>query len=318
MSAFVIFNPAAGHGRGARRIELYRKLLDTHLGPHEWVRTEAAGGEGELAERALREGADLVVAVGGDGTWSQVADRLVASGELEVALGVLPAGTGNDFARSLGISYGSPEKAVAALAARKTRRIDVGRVVSPWRPAAMGSAGAAGELKLRKAPRHFLNVVGFGFDVAVIDATAGARLLRGAALYKLTAMQQLLLYRSARLRLSSREGWSVEGRHLILTISNGRIFGGGFPIAPGASLRDGRLDACAIRDASPLGRARLFGLAGKGRHVGAPGVAVRQDRAFTVRFEEAVRYEVDGDVHESPTGEVRIEAVPEALSVVVP
>jgi len=316
MSAFVIFNPASGHGRGARRIELYRKLLDTHLGSHEWARTEKAGDEGELAERALREGADLVVAVGGDGTWSQVADRLIASGESEVALGVLPAGTGNDFARSLGISYGSPEEAVAALAARKTRRIDVGRVVSPWRSAAVGSAGGAGDLS--KAPRHFLNVVGFGFDVAVIRATTDARFLRGAALYKLTAMQQLLLYRSARLRLSSGEGWSVEGRHLILTISNGRIFGGGFPIAPGASLRDGRLDACAIRDASPLGRARLFGLAGKGRHVGAPGVAVHQDRAFTVRFEEAVRYEVDGDVHESPTGEVRIEAVPEALSVVVP
>ena len=316
MSAFVIFNPASGHGRGARRIELYRKLLDRRLGSHEWVRTEAAGDEGELAEHALREGADLVVAVGGDGTWSQVADRLVASGESEVALGVLPAGTGNDFARSLGISYGSPEEAVAALAARKTRRIDVGRVVSPWRPAAVGSARAAGDLM--DAPRHFLNVVGFGFDVAVIDATAGARFLRGAALYKLTAMQQLLLYQSARLRLSSGEGWSVEGRHLILTISNGRIFGGGFPIAPGASLRDGRLDACAIGDASPLGRARLFGLAGKGRHIGAPGVTVRQDSAFTVRFEEAVRYEVDGDVHESPTGEVRIESVPEALSVVVP
>ena len=130
-----------------------------------------------------------MVAVGGDGTWSQVADRLVSSGESEVALGVLPAGTGNDFARSLGISYGGPGEAVAALAARKTRRIDVGRVVSPWRPAAGGSAGAGGDLS--EAPRHFLNVVGFGFDVAVIDATAGARFLRGAALYKLTAMQQL-------------------------------------------------------------------------------------------------------------------------------
>ena len=312
----MIFNPASGHGRGARRIEMYRALLDRQLDSYEWARTEAPGHEGELTRRAVAEGADLVVAVGGDGTWSHVADRLVALGRPDVALGVLPAGTGNDFARSLGIRYGNPEEAVAALAACRTVRIDVGRVVSAWRPATTGSASR--DRKLRESPRHFLNVVGFGFDVAVIDATAGARLLRGAALYKLTAMQQLLLYRSPRLRLSNGEGWSVEGRHLILTVSNGRIFGGGFPIAPGASLRDGRLDACAIRDASPLGRARLFGLAGKGRHIGAPGVAVRQDRAFTVRFEEAVRYEVDGDVHESPTGEVRIEAVPEALSVVVP
>ena len=192
----------------------------------------------------------------------------------------------------------------------------MGRVVSGWRPAATLQAAAG--TAWRETPRHFLNLVGFGFDVAVIDATLRARFLRGAVLYKLTAMQQLLLYRSPRLRLSNGEGWSTEGRHLILTISNGRIFGGGFPIAPDADLRDGRLDACAIADASAMGRARLFGLVEKGKHVGAKGVTLRQERTFTVRFDEPVRYEVDGDVHQSRTGEVRLDVVPSALSVIVP
>lgn len=316
MSTFVIFNPASGHGRGARRIPIYRGLLNRHLDSYEWAATTAPGEEAALADGAIAGGARRVVAVGGDGTWSQVADRVVASGRQDVSLGLLAAGTGNDFARSLGLSYGDPEHAVAALAAGRTRRIDVGRVVSDWRPA-VTLESAAGE-EWRESPRHFLNLVGFGFDVAVIDATLRARFLRGAVLYKVTAMQQLLLYRSPRLRLSNGAGWSTEGRHLILTISNGRIFGGGFPIAPDADLQDGRLDACAIADASPVRRARLFSLVGKGRHVGAKGVTLRQERTFTVRFDERVRYEVDGDVHQSRTGELQLDVVPSALSVIVP
>ena len=316
MRTFVIFNPASGHGRGARRIPLYRGLLDKHLGSYQFASTRAPGEEAALADRAIAEGARRIVAVGGDGTWSQVADRVVACGRPDVSLGLLAAGTGNDFARSLGLSYADPEQAVAALAAGRTRRIDVGRVVSEWRRAPRPEV-AAGE-PWRDTPRHFLNLVGFGFDIAVIDATLRARFLRGAVLYKVTALQQLLLFKSPRLRLSDGGGWSTEGKHFMLTISNGRIFGGGFPIAPDADLQDGRLDACAIADASPVGRARLFSLAEKGRHVGLKGVALRQDRTFAVRFDQPVRYEVDGDVHQSRTREVRVDVVPSALSVVVP
>ena len=313
---FVIFNPASGHGRGARRIPLFRELLDRHLDSYAWASTTAPGEEAELADGAIAGGARLVVAVGGDGTWSHVADRVVASGRRDVALGLLASGTGNDFGKSLGLSYADPEQSVAALAAGRTRRIDVGRVVSGWRPAPtpQAASGAA----WRDEPRHFLNLVGFGFDIAVIDASQRARFLRGAVLYKVAALQQLFLYRSPRLRLSDARGWSTEGRHLMLTISNGRIFGGGFPIAPDADLEDGRLDACAISDSSPVGRARLFRLAEKGRHVREKEVSLRQDRGFAVRFDRRVRYEVDGDVHQSRTGEVRVDVVPSALPVIVP
>ena len=316
MRSFVIFNPASGHGRGARRIPLYRGLLDKHLESYQWASTTAPGEEAALADKAIAAGAKLMVAVGGDGTWSQVADRVVTSGRSDVSLGLLASGTGNDFAKSLGLSYGDPEQAVAALAAGRIRRIDVGRVVSEWRPAPRPEVASG--VAWRDTPRHFLNLLGFGFDIAVIDASLRARFLRGAVLYKVTALQQLFLYKSPRLRLSDGGGWSTEGRHLMLTISNGRIFGGGFPIAPDADLQDGRLDACAIADASPVGRARLFRLAEKGRHVNEKGVALRQDRTFAVRFDQRVRYEVDGDVHQSRTGEVRVDVVPSALSVVVP
>ena len=316
MDCFVIFNPAAGRGAGTRRLPIYRELLDRHLGTYRWALTTAPGEEAALAEAALADGARLVVAVGGDGTWSQVADRVASSGRSDVDLGLLAAGTGNDFARSLGIRYDDPERAVAALAAGRTRRIDVGRVDAEWRRCPKPEA--AGAEPWRTAPRHFLNHVGFGFDVAVIDAARRLRFLKGGSLYRAAALQQLFLYRGLHLRASDGADWNVEGRRLLLTISNGRVFGGGLPIAPDADLEDGLLDACAIADASPLGRARLFGLAVKGRHLGAGEVCHRRQRTFTVLHDGPLRYEVDGEVLQSRSGQVRVRAVSGALSVIVP
>ncbi|MDE0651330.1 MAG: diacylglycerol kinase family protein, partial [Gammaproteobacteria bacterium] len=121
---FVIFNPASGHGRGARRIPLYRELLDRHLASWEWAATTAPGEEAELADRAIAGGAKLVVAVGGDGTWSQVADRVVAAGRPDVVLGLLASGTGNDFGKSLGLSYGTGRRAAPGGCARRVPELD--------------------------------------------------------------------------------------------------------------------------------------------------------------------------------------------------
>ena len=316
MDPFVIFNPASGRGRGAQRIPLYRELLGRHLGPYRWASTEAPGEEAALAERALASGARLVIAVGGDGTWSQVADRVAACGRRDVDLGLLAAGTGNDFARSLGIDYGDPERAVVALAAGRTRRIDVGRVVDEWRPCARPEG--AGAQPWRTEPRHFLNHVGFGFDVAVIDAARRIRFLKGEPLYKLAALGQLFSYPGLCLKVSDDDDWLTEGRRLLLTVSNGRVFGGGLPIAPHADLQDGRLDVCAIANASPLRRARLFGLAVKGRHLGATEVSLCRNRTFTVRHDGPLRYEVDGDVLQSRSGTICLQTVPGGLSVIVP
>src|SRR5690606_21003608 len=111
------------------------------------------------------------------------------------------------------------------------------------------------------------------------------------------------------------------GRRLILTLSNGRFFGGGFPIAPGATVDDGLLHACVIRDAGPLRRAALFNRAERGRHLGAPEVELLSDRSFSVRFPAEgppPRFEIDGDVYASLGHTVAVELIPGALEVVVP
>lgn len=289
----------------------YRELLEARLPGVEFGVTQWAGHEYELAERALDEGFRLLVAVGGDGTWSHVADRVVASGRTDVAMGVLPAGTGNDFGRSLSLRYGDPADAVERLVRGSPVSVDVGRVNTASRPAEAGK-GHQADARIR----HFINVVGVGFDVAVVDAAAGARFLKGEVLYKVTALQQLFRFPGTELSVRDAAGTTVARRHLMLTVTNGAYFGGGFPIAPAARIDDGRLHACHIGDASPLRRMALFGKAGKGRHVEEPEVETRTSSRFVISSAGPIRFEADGDIYETSVPELDLEILPGALRVV--
>ena len=306
---FVIFNPASGRGRGRARIAAYRSLLTEALDDVTFGETTRAGEERELADHAAAEGYDVVVAVGGDGTWSNVADRLVASGRDDVTLGILPSGTGNDFGRNFGYDPKRPADAVRVIAEGHTRRIDVGRV---------DTDSASEHHPDRWEPRHFLNLIGFGFDIAVIDAAKDARFLRGELLYKITALQQLFRFPGIGARVAATDGRERELHQLMLTVSNGRFFGGGFPIAPDATVDDGKLHACLIGDAAPFTRLKLFNLAERGRHVTADQVEIIDDAAFRLTFDAPVRFEMDGDVRKSAGPEIEVRCMPAALQVAAP
>lgn len=315
---FVVFNPASGRGRGAKRLDTYRALLDEHLPGYAFGVTEKAGDEYTLAERAMDDGHDLVVAVGGDGTWSHVADRVMQR-DGEVALSVLPAGTGNDFARNLDLSFADPAAAVRALASGRERKVDIGHVLTPSAPTPIGTGAAAGRLATTSEPprtRHFLNVIGFGFDVAVVDAAASARFLRGELLYKVTALQQLFRFPGVGVRATDAEGEERDAHHLMVTVTNGAWFGGGFPIAPDGRIDDGQLHACFISDASPLQRLGLFGRAEKGKHVGDPRVEIRPSGGFRFDFGAPVRFEADGDVFLTEGSTLELEVKRAALTLV--
>ena len=306
---FVIFNPASGRGRGAKRISLYRRLLEERIPHVEYLTTSHPGEEGDLAERGMESGAEVVAAAGGDGTWSNVADRIVASGRDDVAFAMLPNGTGNDFGRGLGFHPTNASEAVGVLARGETRRVDVGRV---------DTLSASAHTPDRHEVRHFLNLVGFGFDVAVIDAAAHATFLKGELLYKVTALQQLFRFPGVRFGLRGDSGTERDDRHLMLTVSNGRYFGGGFPIAPAARTDDARLHACRILDAPPFTRLKLFNLAERGRHVESERVEVLDDSGFHLTFDAPPRFEMDGDVRQAAESEIKVRVLPAALTVVAP
>ncbi len=295
-STFVLVNPAAGRGRRRARVDQYLALLKAHLGPFEYAMTKRAGDEKAALDRALSEAIDCVIAVGGDGTWGAAADRIVASGRRDVALGLLPTGTGNDFGKSLGIRHEHADDVVRAIVERNTTTIDVGRV----------------------GGRYFLNVIGLGFDIAVIDDAARTPILRGDLLYRFCALRQLFSFPGREVEIEPAGEVPVRTRALMLTISNANYFGGSFHIAPRASLSDGLLDAVVIRDAGPFTRARLFSSVSKGTHENDPRIVFRQARSFAIRFQGALRYEVDGEVYAALASPLVVESIPHALRVCSP
>lgn len=294
---FVLVNPAAGRGRRKARLRDYLSRLEKHIGPFEAAVTARPGDEVRLLDAALKRGVDAVIALGGDGTWSAAADRILAHGRgNDVALGLLPVGTGNDFGKSIGIRHENVDAVMRAIADRTTRTVDAGKVND----------------------RYFLNVVGMGFDIAVIDDAAKTPILRGDALYKFCALKQLFRFPGVKLGIAegsnSPDTWLDV---LMLTISNANYFGGSFHIAPRASLVDGKVDLVAIHDAAPMTRAKLFDIVGKGKHEGHSKVTFRTAVSFSIHFQGTLRYEADGEVYASQSPLV-VMSVRNALKVCAP
>lgn len=287
----VIVNPASGRGLGRRRLAGVRRAF-TRVGITSVSCTEHAGDERTLAQRALDAGVTTLVAVGGDGTWSNVADTILGAGA-DCRLALLAAGTGNDFAKSLGVPAGDAAHTARLCLNGADRRVDVGRVEG----------------------RHFLNVVGFGFDTAVLEDSLRSSLLRGRALYLSAALRQLFRYPGIHVEACAA-GESWEGHHLMLIVANARYFGGSFLIAPEASPHDGLLDAISIYDAPIMGRMALFHSVIQGRHMGRPEIHARRAKSVSLRFREPPAFEADGEYRLASSAEVEVTCVPSALRIV--
>jgi diacylglycerol kinase (ATP) len=290
----VIVNPAAGRGRGARALPAVREAFAA-VGITELRQSTEREGEATVAARAVAEGYETLVAVGGDGTWSNVANAILRSGA-DCRLALVAAGTGNDFAKTAGAPAHDAAATARLVAEGAERRVDVGRVEDRW----------------------FLNIVGFGFDVAVLESVAAIKWLRGDALYLYAALRQLGSYAGAEIAITSPARARERAAHLMLVIANAKHFGGAFRIAPNASITDGMLDAVAIRDASPLRRLGLFGAVIRGTHEAMQGVDVERSRAFTLRFPSPPAYETDGEYRRAAAATVEVSCVPNALRLVVP
>jgi diacylglycerol kinase (ATP) len=232
------------------------------------------------------------VVVGGDGTCSKVATAIIES-RTKCALAVMPAGTGNDFAKTLGVTGYSPPQLVALIRRGDVSRIDVG--------AADG--------------HFFINSCGFGFDASVLEATQNVRLLKGNALYIYAALAQLLSYRGVDVEVDGAAE-AKKKRLLMAVASNGRSLGGAFRIAPTASATDGKLDFCLVADTNVAGRVRIFVGALRGRHLTLPGVTSIKADSLSLTFADNPAMEMDGELRHATSRTVRFECVPRALAVI--
>jgi len=284
-------NPAAGRGGIRANLPGVREIF-REQGITKAYETTAAGDEETLALRAVREGANTIVAVGGDGTCSRIADALIRSNS-HCRLAVVAAGTGNDFAKTLGV-----EKYHAQQIAELVKRGDETRIDVGW---------ADGH--------YFLNSCGFGFDASVLEASNRVRWLKGDAVYIYAALRQLFGYRGIDVRATGAPS-VARGSMLMVTASNGRWLGGAFQIAPKASVLDGRLDTCFFRDANVIKRVKLFVGAMRGTHVGMPSVTSVSVQRMTLTFATNPSMEMDGELRVARSCNVELRSIPRALAVI--
>lgn len=292
MKVRAIVNPRAGVSPEAA-------LRATEKGRPSWTdyeveTTREAGHATELARSAVEKDADLVIAVGGDGTVNEVARALMGS---TAALGVVPVGSGNGLARALRLPL-KPARALAAIETGVRRRIDVGRL----------NGGL------------FLNVAGTGFDAAVGAAfqkagRAGKR--RGFLGYLKLSLTEVLGYRSQALVIEAN-GEAIELRPFLVTFANGPQYGSGAVINPGAKLDDGTLEIVSFDDVRSLldlvaAAPRLF-LGGIHK---TPRYRRLSTSRATVRAGAPLVIHRDGDPADAAE-RIEVELVPGALEIVVP
>jgi diacylglycerol kinase (ATP) len=303
----VVVNPAAGGGRIARRWPDTERILAGAGLDCEVAFTARSGDATRIARQGVREGRELIVAAGGDGTINETAAGFFAEGKpigSETRFGVLPAGTGGDFRRTFDIPV-DPLAGVRVLAGRGRRRIDAGRVRYV-------------DHQGRPEERIFVNIADAGIGGEVVHrVNYGSKLLPGSVTFLLASLRALLAWKNRPLTVTID---GVQRRLLAqqVVVANCQYYGGGMRIAPMAVPDDGLLDVILIGDVSFIDSARGMGKIRKGTHLdeGNPKWEVFGGRHVEVESEFPIRVDVDG---EQPGFVPAVfEVIPGALELMVP
>jgi len=294
MKVWIILNPKAG---SADQMNDLGAALARLPGTEIWV-TQWKGHAEELARQALEKGVELVVAAGGDGTLNEVVNGLAADFG-RARLGLLPLGTGNDFARTIGVPA-DPKEAMEILLGGRTRRIDVAR-------AALGGKS-----------RWFLNMSAGGFGGLVSERAGEAKKLWGPLAYMRAAVDVLpdLQAFEASIVLEGLDGTErlrVETYNIV--VSNGRYVAAGIPVAPQAEVDDGLLDVMIAPATTIPQLALLVPRVLLGQHLDDDRLIFRRAARIEIESDPPMAFNVDGET----LGEASavFEVKPRALEMVV-
>jgi diacylglycerol kinase (ATP) len=298
----VIVNPKSGGGLSERRWAALVAPLTEGLGPFESRFTESVGDGRRLAREAVAAGRHLVVAFGGDGTISEVADGIMAAGRA-CAMGIIPRGTGGDFRRTLSLP-GDVGKAAHHLRAAPAHAIDIGRATFT---ADDGS----------RQSRHFINMASFGFSADAARRANGSNKRLGAKLSFLGAtVASLLGYENVEVLIRVNGGPETRQTTLLGAIGNGCFFGGGMKISPASTLDDGLLDLVLIGDVTRGYVMRKLSSIYAGNHLSLPPVSSTRARIVEVSpvpGSPPIPIELDG---ETPGFlPATFEVIPQALTL---
>lgn len=301
---FVVNGLASRRGAASGVADLRAEVARVFPGSP-WRVTTRSGEATELAREAAGGGADLVVAVGGDGTINEVVNGLLTLAAPPPPLGILPAGSGSDFVRSLGIRH-HPAAAVAVLNRGTTRRIDVGEIecatLDPEAPAA-------------RTRRYFLNIAGCGASGRVVERFNRWR-VPGVIGYGVAAALTAFDYRWPQVRITLDDGADRIVSLNLIFVCNGEYCGGGMHVGKGARLDDGMLHVVEAGGVSRVRAMLQWPSLYRGTLYGVRGVRVDAARSVTITGERDVLVDCDGELAGRLPATYRV--ISAALDVCVP
>lgn len=284
----VVVNPRAGAGRAARLVGDLVRELARHGFDVEVHRTERPGHGGVIVRKLIDGGARRIAIMGGDGSFHEAAqgllDRDGAIDAKDVAIALVPAGTGGDLKKTLGVPD-DPAEVARFIAEATPRPMDLGRLDHRTHDGAL-------------ARRLFVNIASFGVG-GLVDklVNEGPKWLGGKATFFLGTLRASFAYKNVAVRVTCDDELFFEGPAYAISVANGRYFGGGMQIAPSADLFDGLFDVIALGDMNRVQSTLLATKIYKGTHLSEPRVS--HTRAKVVRAEvtgvEDCLLDVDGE-----------------------
>ncbi len=271
MKMKIIANLTAGHGRAVRAAEKLQLLLQAKEVEYEVFETRYRGHATELAQRLAETGERQIIVFGGDGTISEVVNGTVNSG---IELGIISTGTGNDLARSLGLPYNNPEKAIEVILKGSATEIDVG-----W-----------------ERERCFISTLGLGFPVIIANETNKMKHLKGPTAFFIATYKAITRLRPIPVTIKlDQETLSLNCTSIL--VQNTRFCGGGLLMAPAAQTNDGLFDVVVVENIGKVELMLNFPKIYSGRHLRHPKFSLYRSQSVQIDTPVNSRKMFDGDIY---------------------
>lgn len=293
MPTLLILNPKAAKGNAQKHFDRIFQNFKHAKFDHDVRYSEYPLHAENIAQEAVKNGYDNIIVAGGDGTLNEVINGILKSNG-DPQLGIIPTGTCNDFIKSAGIPADIQESC-NTIVLGNSQEFDV---------------GMAGD-------RYFINAVGVGFDVAVVEDLQKTKHLTSFLVYLSIVLKKIFRYQGIELSISNGKENSRR-QALMLTIANGKCYGGNFNIAPHADPSDGLLDAILIKNISPFKRLKILSKVFSGNHIKSPYVHAFTTSDLHIKSDDNLMLQIEGELMTWPSKEIRIQLLPKRLRISVP
>lgn len=289
MSYLFVVNPVAGKNKGAKVLPLIKSVMKEKSIPHEIIETTEIGEARRIAKEGITKDFSTIVAVGGDGTIHEVLNGMVGSNKI---LGIIPAGTGNDFSKSLKLPQ-NPHRALEVILYGKTKLVDLGKTNGI----------------------HFVNFASVGLDAAIAsEANRIKKQIPGKLSYIIAAIKEITSFKSREMQFVI-DGKNISEKIMMITMCNGIYYGGGMKVAPNALLEDGYFDVCVIKDMNKLKLLVLFPTIYLGKHLGYKEVSFYRAKKVEIISKHQLQVNADGELIYNKT--LKFEISQQKLEVIV-